>query len=234
MVSVDTAVVAKLKKGGLTFEVLVDCDLAIALKEGKDVNINDVLASEDIFSDSRKGLRASASQLKQIFNTDNHEDAARDIITKGIVQITAEHKAKLIEEKKKRIVNLIHVNGVDPKTKLPHPIKEIESAFEKGNIRIDEFESVERQVQQILKRIQSVLPLKFEVKEISIHIPPTYAAKVVPLVKNWGNMTKNDWLQDGAWDGIIEIPAGMQEEFFDKVSSLTHGNAIFNTLRVKS
>ena len=35
MVSVDNAVIARFKKGNNTFEVLVDCNLAIALKNGQ-------------------------------------------------------------------------------------------------------------------------------------------------------------------------------------------------------
>ncbi len=233
MVSVDKAVIARLKKGGSNFEVLVDCDLAVALKEGKSVDMTEVLASEDIFADSKKGLKASENQVKQIFDTDNPAEAAKEIILKGDVQITAEHKAKLVEEKRKQIVNNIHVNGVNPKTSLPHPPSVIESAFEEAKIHVNEFEPVERQVQQILKKIQAVLPIRFETKEISIHVPTAYANKTFPAIKGFGNLTKNEWQNDGSWNGVIELPAGMQDDFFDKVNELTQGNATIEVTKTK-
>ena len=67
MVSVDKAVIARLKKEGQNFEILVDCMNAIAFKEGKDIYMKDVLADEKVFSDSAKGLVASENTLKTIF-----------------------------------------------------------------------------------------------------------------------------------------------------------------------
>ena len=233
MANIENAVVAKLKKGGSTFEVLVDCDLAVALKEGKDIDMNDVLAVEDVFSDSKKGLKASENQMRQLFNTDNVSDVARDIIINGEVQITAAHKAKLLEDKRKRVINMIHVNGVDPRTGLPYPPTLIESAFKEAKIHVNEFDSIERQVQNVLKKIQAILPMKFEIKEISVQVPAKYASKAFPLIKSWGNLTRNEWQSDGSWNGLIDIPAGLQDEFFDKVNALTHGDAVLEIKKVK-
>ena len=52
------AVVAKIRKGGENFELLVDCDKAIEFKNGKG-NIQDVVAAEYIYKDSKKGDKAS-------------------------------------------------------------------------------------------------------------------------------------------------------------------------------
>ena len=57
MVTVDQAVIAKLKSHGTNFEVLVDCNNAIAVKGGKEIDIKDVLATQTIFSDSKKASR---------------------------------------------------------------------------------------------------------------------------------------------------------------------------------
>ena len=59
MVAVDSAIIARLKTHGQNFEILVDCNNAIALKGGKQVDMRDVLAAMKIFSDSKKGLEAS-------------------------------------------------------------------------------------------------------------------------------------------------------------------------------
>ena len=71
MVSLDKAVIAKLKKAGETFEILVDPYLARNLKEGKEVDFEKLLAAEEIFKDSKKGDRASTEELKKAFGTED-------------------------------------------------------------------------------------------------------------------------------------------------------------------
>jgi ribosome maturation protein SDO1 len=223
MVDVDKAVIAKIKKEGMNFEVLVDCDNALLLRSGKDIEISDVLASEQVFSDAGKGLAASETQMNSVFGTNDASEVAKHIIMKGEIQITAEHRKKLLEQKKRRILDYISRNSVDPKTGLPHPVKRLELAFDEARVHIDEYKSVERQVQDIIKMLRPVLPISFEKKEIAIKIPPKYAAKGYSAVQGFGNIKKQDWQSDGSWLCVIEIPAGMQNDLFDRLNSMTHG-----------
>ena len=55
MGDLDKAVIAKLKIRENNFEILVDCEKALELRSGKKVDIEDVLATRDIFSDVKKG-----------------------------------------------------------------------------------------------------------------------------------------------------------------------------------
>ena len=72
MINIDDAVVAKLKltdedkvkrHGELVFEILVDCDKAMAFKESK-ASIDDALVTFDIFTDVKKGEHASEHILE--------------------------------------------------------------------------------------------------------------------------------------------------------------------------
>ena len=106
MVNVDKAVIARLKAEGSNFEILVDCASALALKEGKTVDMHDVLAAMQIFSDAHKGLVASEHAIKQIFGTNDVGEVASQIIHKGEIQLTQEYRENLREEKRKQIVAL--------------------------------------------------------------------------------------------------------------------------------
>jgi len=55
----ERSVIAKLKREGKNFEILVYPEKAIEFKSGKPISINDVVVVEEIFTDSKKGLRAS-------------------------------------------------------------------------------------------------------------------------------------------------------------------------------
>ncbi|MBU4283826.1 MAG: ribosome assembly factor SBDS [Nanoarchaeota archaeon] len=224
---------ARLKKGGQNFEVVINSDNAIAFKQGKNIAIEGVITNEKIFADAKKGLLASEKLVQQLFNTTDVKEVAKIIIKDGEIQLTAEYKQKLREEKKKRIINFIHANGVDPKTGLPHPVTRIENAFEEAKIHIDEFKSEEKQIDEILKKLRVILPIKFEIDEIEIKIPASYAAKMYSVVKSFSRITKDEWLNDGSWKCIVEIPAGLKQDFFDKLNSMTHGEIETKILKTK-
>ena len=138
MMDINKAILVRLKKGGENFEVLVDCEKAIEFKSGKIEDIREVLAAERIYKDAKKGDKASENEMEKIFGSSDVKEIAREIIKKGEMHVTAEHKAKLRESKKKRLIELIHRNAVDSKTGLPHPVKRIEAAMEEARVHIDE------------------------------------------------------------------------------------------------
>ncbi|MEM3127037.1 MAG: ribosome assembly factor SBDS, partial [Candidatus Woesearchaeota archaeon] len=154
MVTVDKAVVARLKSHGLNFEILVDCENAIKIKYGQALEWRDVLAVEKIFSDASKGIIVPEVQLRQVFNTLDPKEVALQIIKKGEIQLTAEYRERFREEKRRRIINEIHRNAVDPKTGIPHPLSRIEDAIREAKVKIDEFKPVETQIEEIIKKLR--------------------------------------------------------------------------------
>jgi ribosome maturation protein SDO1 len=216
---------AKLKKGGKNFEVAIDPDLAIDFKKNEKIDIKDVLKSENIFFDLNKGLIASENEMKSIFNTSELLKVAETIIKTGDIQLTAEYRSKLREEKRKKIISIIQQNGIDPRTNLPHPLARIENAFEEAKIRVDELKQAEDQIQEILKKLMPILPIKFQKKKLKVHIPANYAAKCYSTLKSFGDMSDEEWLNDGSLSAVIEMPAGMMEDFFDKINKITHGDS---------
>ncbi len=233
MVTVDQAIIARLKSHGQNFEILVDCNNALALRDGKNVDMHDILAAMQIFSDAKKGLAASETAMKQIFGTSDVDEVAKTIIQKGEIQLNQEYREKLREEKRKQIITIIHRNGVDPKTHLPHPPQRIENAFIEAKFHVDEFRPVQEQVQEALKKLRPILPIKFEVKEIAIKISPEYAPKCYAIVKSFGTILREEWQTNGYWVGVVELPGGMENDLYDRLNKICHGNVESKVLKVK-
>ena len=233
MINVDQAIIARLKTHGQNFEILVDCNNALALREGKIRDMHDVLAAMRIFSDAKKGLEAPQHAIKQIFETIYVEEVAKEIIKKGEIQLTQEHRDKVREEKRKQIITIIHRNGVDPRTHLPHPPQRIENAFIEAKFHVDEVKPVQEQVQEALKKLRLILPIKFEVKEVSIKIPPDYAHKCYSIIKAFGTLLREDWQSNGYWVGVVELPGGMENDLYDKLNKICHGNVESKILKIK-
>ena len=225
MVKLDDAVIARLSSHGTNFEVLVDPELALSLKSDQTVDIRNVLAAEEIFKDSRKGEKASEEMVRKTFSTTDVMKVAEQIIRRGEIQITTEQRRKMHDDRLKQIVTLISKRSINPQTGLPHPPARIENAMEEARVHIEVFKSAEAQLPAIVKELQPILPLKFELRRIAIKIPPTHVGKALKAVKEFAAVKQEQWLDDGSWAVVVEIPAGVQAEFFDKLNDLTRGEA---------
>lgn len=223
MVKLEDAVIARLSSHGTTFEVLVDPDAAMAMKGGQDVAIADALASDKIFKDSKKGEAAAEEMLKKVFGGTDVFKVAEEIIRRGEVQVTTEQRRKMREQRYSQVVSTISKRAINPQTGLPHPPSRIESALEEARVHVDEFKSAEEQIPDIVKALRPILPLKFEMRRIAIKVPMSYVGKAQNLVRKMSKVQKDEWLKDGSWAALVEIPAGVQADFFDKLNNITKG-----------
>tara|TARA_Y100000310_G_scaffold345757_1_gene469343 strand:+ start:3339 stop:4040 length:702 start_codon:yes stop_codon:yes gene_type:complete len=230
MVDVDRSVIARIKKYGHTFEVLVDCDSALEMKQGKIVSLGDVLATNDIFKDVKKGEKANESDMKEAFGTDDVSKIAEKIIKEGEVQLTTKHREAERETKLKQIINLVHRNAVDSKTGHPHPANRIETAISQSKFRMDDFKSAEDQVEDALACLREIIPIKFERREIEIKIPAQFGGAASGVVHKH-KVLKEEWLNDGSFYAVVEIPSGIMDEFFDELNKISHGQVVSKILK---
>ncbi len=223
MVNVDDAVIARFESYGERFEILVDAELAADYKRGNDIELEKVLAVEEIFKDAHKGDKASEENMLKAFETTDALEVADRIIKKGTIQITANQKRKMQEEKTKQVINRIAQEAINPQTKLPHPPKRIEKAMEEAKVHIDPMKTVDEQIEPTVKAILTKIPIRIEKVQIAVKIPGTYAGKSYSLITQFGKLIKEEWENDGSWIGIVEIPGGLQDKFYTELSGLTHG-----------
>jgi ribosome maturation protein SDO1 len=229
MVSMDDAVIARYDIGGERFEVLVDPKMVWKIRNHEDLGENfdilNYLAIDTVFSDSNKGIRASTENLMKTFKNTEISKISMDIITKGEIQLTTEQRKEMMEIKRKQIIATIARNAINPKTKTPHPPQRIELAINESKASIDPFKPVDAQVQLILKKLQPILPIRFEMIVMAIRLSGEDYGRCYGDIKNFGKITKEEWQKDGSWVGLLELPAGMQSDFYDKINSKTKGNA---------
>ncbi|KSW11438.1 RNA-associated protein [Pyrodictium occultum] len=217
-------VVARLEVGGKRFEVLVNPELAFEYKQGRQVNLEELVISDAVYTDLRRGLRASPDLLRKVFGTDDVVKIAAEIVKRGELQLTAEQRRRLIEAKRRQIINYIARNAIDPQTKLPIPPARIEAAMEQARVGVDPFKSVEEQAQQIVRAISRIIPIKIAKALLRIVVPPEYSGRVAGSLSKLGEVKHMDWRSDGSLVAELEIPAGLQQEVMDKLNKLTRGN----------
>ncbi len=225
MVKVEDAVVARWETQGSRFEVLVDPTAVQDLKDGKPVDLADKLALDQVFKDAKKGDKISEEHLERTFHTRNLAEIARQIILKGEVQVTTEQRHQLQATKHKQIVAIIARNAMNPQTGAPHPPARIEAAMVEAKVHIDPFRPADVQVQEILAKLRPIIPIRFDTVRVKIRIPAQHYPRVIGELKGLGKLSDEQWLSDGSWSGILEIPAGVQTELYEKLNARTKGAA---------
>jgi ribosome maturation protein SDO1 len=225
MVKVDDAVIARWETQGSRFEVLVDPEAVQDLKDGKAVDLTDKLALDQVFKDAKKGDKISEEHLEKTFHTRNLAEIARQIVLKGEVQVTTEQRHRLQEAKRRQIVATIARNAMNPQTGAPHPPVRIEAAMNEAKVHVDPFRPVDAQVQEILAKLRPLIPIRFDVVRVEVRLPAQHYPRVIGELKGLGRLVEETWLPNGSWKGVLEIPAGVQTELYEKLSARTKGAA---------
>ena len=210
---------------GEKFEIMVKPDPALDYKLGKKKDISAILVSEEIYTDSGKGTKPSAEKLLKAFKTEDLTEIAKIIMEKGDLNLTTDQRRKMIEDKKKQIVEFIVKTYVDPRTHLPHPPIRVEQAMKDGRVSVDPQKTVEDQVKDIVEKLRSIIALKSENMNLEITIPAQYASQSYAVLKSVGSLKKEEWQNNGSLKAILEIPAAARPNVIDRLGSITKGSA---------
>ncbi|WP_400207449.1 ribosome assembly factor SBDS [Candidatus Methanomassiliicoccus intestinalis] len=224
MVDIDDAIVAKLESHGESFEILIDPKVVRQIRDGKDVDLSEHMVIDEIFRNARKGTRAEEKKIVEVFGTLDPVEVAKTIILKGEVQLTTEQRREMLEAKRKRIVAIIAMNAINPQTQAPHPPTRIELAMEEARVHIDPFKSVDAQVEMVLKALRPLIPIKFDKVRIAIKLSGENYGKCYDCITQSGKLIKEEWSAHGGWIGVVELPAGLRDDFLQVLAERTKGD----------
>lgn len=225
MVNLDDAITAKLESHGETFEILLDPAVFDLIKQGKQFDIVEYMAVEDVFKNANKGTRPAEDKIKEAFGTEDIGEIARKIVEKGEIQITAEQRKEMLEAKKHQIITYIAANAINPQTKTPHPPLRIELALEEAKFHVDPFKPLDKEIDEAMKLLRPLIPIRFEKSRIAIKLNGSDYGRCFDDIVHYGIVDKEEWTADGSWIGVMEIPAGLINEITDKLKHKTKGSA---------
>ncbi len=219
---------ARIKQSGKHFEIIVDLDKAMAFKRGEPVSVEDFLEIDRIFTDSKKGMAAPHSDLKEAFGTEDVLDIAEKIVRNGEILVTQEYRDAEKEKKFKQIVDFLATNSIDPQTGNPHSPERIKNALEQAHVNIKNV-PIENQIKEIVQEISKIIPIKIETKKVKVTIPAVHTGKAYGVISQYKE--EENWLSDGSLEVIVKVPAGMIIDFYDKLNAITHGSALTEEIK---
>jgi len=223
-----TDTLIRLRTGKLTFETMVDLDAAMKLRKGEEIDINEVIRDTAVYTDQKKGMQAGKDELENVFGTTELNEIVKQIVKKGQLEVTQEYRDEALENKKKQIIDFLTRNAIDVRSNRPFTLDILESAIKQAGIRIDN-KPIEQQIKTITEGLKTIIPIKIDTKKIKITIPAQHTGKVYGLLQEYKE--KEEWLGNGDLLVILNIPVGIQTDFYDKLNSTTHGSAITEEIK---
>ena len=225
MVSLEDAVIARLESGGHRFEILIDPNEAQSYKEGDEIDWEDSIAVDGVWADSAKGERSPENILDEFFGSSDLIEIYKKILTEGNIQLTSEQKKEMIDNKRKQILSHIVANAMNPQTGGAHPPQRIENAIVEAKYNFDPIRSVEKQVEDIVRRIRPLIPISFEKVKAAVKIPAIHVGKCYGQISGLGTIENEEYQSDGSWIGIVKMSAASYNELENLLGAVTKGSA---------
>ena len=187
------------------------------------IDLELIFESFTVFEDLRRGKKATDGDMEAVFDTSDGMRIAGHILVEGEIHWTKTQREEEKSKKMKQIITIISKNAINPQNKKPHPYQRIEKAIEEAKVKLDLMRSPEEQVDDVVKSIRAIIPIRMEQVEIAIKIPSAFTAKGYNIVAQLAQIKKEEWQSDGSWVSVVNLPAGLQMELIDKLNKLTHG-----------
>ena len=225
MVSLEDAVIARYETGGNRFEILIDPKSAQEYKEGDDIDWEDAIAADGIWTDSAKGDRAPEHLVNDAFESTDLIEIYKIILTEGNIQLTSQQRNEMVDKKRKQIIAHVVANAMNPQTGGPHPPQRIENAIDEARFSIDPMEAIERQVEKLIKSIKPLIPISFEKIRVAVKIQAIHVGKCYGQISSLATIQSEEYQKDGSWIGMLEMSAASFVKLEDALGSLTKGTA---------
>jgi ribosome maturation protein SDO1 len=195
------------------------------------ISIELIFESFIVFEDLKRGKKATDGDMEAVFDTKEGRIIASRILLEGDIQWTRSQRDEEREKKLKQIITIITKNAINPQNKKPHPYQRIEKAIKEANVKVDLMRSAEEQVDDVIKQIRAIIPIRMEQVELALKIPSDFTAKGYNIVAQLAQIKKEEWQSDGSWVSVVSLPAGLQMELIDKLNKLTHGRVQTKLMR---
>lgn len=213
----EKTIIIKYKKDNHNFEIIVFPDKAYEFKEGKIKNIKDVILTDEIYKDARKGERVSEEILKKVFGTNDRLEIIKKIILESEIPLPAEYRRKLLEDRKKLVIEHIKRIAIDPRINAPFTYERLEEMIESVKYKFDLNKSLEREIDDVLKELKKKYPIKIEIKKFKVIVPLENVGNL-HIIKNRYKLIKEEWGEK--WIGIFEVPAGLVSNFYSDAGKI--------------
>ena len=215
-----TDTTARITKNGKHYEILVDLDEALKVKKGEaGANINSAVLTGAVFHNLKAGEHAGERDMEKAFGTSDFIKVAEQIIKHGEVVLTSDFMKGEQEQKYKQVIDFLVSHAVSPGG-TPYTSDRIMTALKEAHVNVKN-KPIDSQIGEIIEQLEKVLPMKIEMKKIKVTIPAQHTGRAYGVINDYKQ--SEEWLGNGDLTAVLNIPAGLVMDFYDKLNGVTHG-----------
>jgi ribosome maturation protein SDO1 len=78
-----------------------------------------------------------------------------------------------------------------------------------------------------------VIPIRFEEVTMAVQLPADHAGSGQAQIREFGDLEREEWQNDGSWVGVLTFPAGLQNDLYDLVNEVTSGEGDARVIKDK-
>nr|QSE03641.1 Ribosome maturation protein SBDS [Metchnikovella dogieli] len=152
------------KKNGMRFELACHTNKLYDYQNNLIRSEDDVVQTKSIFKNISKGLLASKEELSAGFGNIDINTIIKEILSKGILQLSHKERGERLEKMQKEISHLIAELCFNPESGLPYSPKRIEWAMAEAQVSINVMKSTKQQALKIIQVLEAKKTIPIEKK----------------------------------------------------------------------
>ena len=209
--------ISRLTLHGEKFEIIVAPDPALNFKLTGKGDVRKILLVDEVYSDSKKGLRVPSEKLRKFFGTTDVYVIAEKILKEGDLQLTGEQRRRMIESKRQQIVAMLSKLLLEPSSGNPIPSLRIEQSLSQTSVSIDPFKPPEEQVKNVVKALRQVLQFKVNEVVLTLTCAQTLSNDVYGFVNAVGEVDQTRVQRDKSVKITVRVPSVIMSYFLENL-----------------
>ncbi|KAJ1501200.1 hypothetical protein HMI54_010192, partial [Coelomomyces lativittatus] len=195
-------------------------------------DIDNVLQTQNIFSNVSKGQLANVDDIVKAFGNQDNLSICKEILMKGELQVSEKERQLALENITKEVAHFLADTCVNPETKRPYPITLIEKCMQELHFSPHPSKPVKVQAKELLKLIQTQIPIERTQMRVRVLLPKLQGKKVKePLFKFFSEI-ETDTLEGDVWCMVGLVDPGQYKGITEYLLNETKGQGKIELLRL--
>jgi len=175
---------------------------------------------------------AKSNDLKKSFGTDDRNAIAREILSKGEVQVGEKEREHDIAALRREIATLVAEKCVDPATQAPYSVSIIEKAMAEAGYSVRANKNAKSQVSECIKILQSdsTLPIERAKMRIRVVVPATDMSGLRGRLLESVDKLEHEEETKEEWSGTVLIDPGQFRVISELLNKTVKGKGRVETL----
>jgi len=225
--------IVRQKKAGKRFEIACYKNKVMSWRQGAEKDLDEVVQTQQIFTNVSKGQFAKKEDLVKAYGTDNEKEICIAILAKGELQVSDKERTQQLESMFRDIATLVSEKCINPETKRPYPVGVIERAMKEVHYSVKSNKATKQQALEVIKLLKESIPIEKAQMRIKIVLPKDSAKKTREKLTPFFTSVESDEWECGNLEMECLIDPGSYRKVDEIISQDSKGKGQLELLSLK-